>query len=73
MGDFEVPEAIICSPFEEPTHFWRLEEGIEPERKAGRRPAIYYYPSPQTNEAGTGLPQSTAIELKLGQLSFERE
>jgi len=30
MSDFEVPEAIICSPFEEPTHYWRLEEGAGP-------------------------------------------
>ena len=40
MSDFEVSEAIICSPFEEPTHYWRLEEGAEPEKQPGRRPAI---------------------------------
>ena len=44
MTDFEVPEAIICSPFEEPFHYWHLEEGQEPDKRDGRRPAIYYYP-----------------------------
>jgi hypothetical protein len=38
MSDFEVPEAIICSPFGEPTHHWRLEEGTEPDKRPGRRP-----------------------------------
>ena len=66
MSDFEVPEAIICSPFEVPDHFWHLEEGRTPEKRPGRRPAIYYYPQPERDEAPGGLtPQSTAIELKL--------
>jgi type III restriction enzyme len=66
MSGFEVPEAIICSPFEEPAHFWHLEEGRPPEKRPGRRPSLYYYPLPQRDEAqGTGMPQSTTIELKL--------
>ena len=44
MTDFEVPEAIICSPFEEPSHYRHLEEEQEPDKRDGRRPAIYYYP-----------------------------
>ena len=51
MTDFEVPEAIICSPFEEPTDYWRIEEGAEPEKRPGRRPAIYYYPEPSSQDA----------------------
>ena len=39
MTDFEVPEAIICSPFEEPTSYWYLQEGEEPDKREGRRPA----------------------------------
>jgi type III restriction enzyme len=66
MSDFEVPEAIICSPFEEPVHFWHLEEGSPPDKRTGRRPSIYHYPLPQRDdEPGTGVPQSTTIELKL--------
>jgi len=73
MSDFEVPEAIICSPFEEPTHYWRLEEGAEPEKRPGRRPAIYYYPDPITQDsAGTSVPKGTAIELKLVSLIRSR-
>jgi type III restriction enzyme len=66
MSQFEVPEAIICSPFEEPTHFWQLEEGKEPKKRAGRRPSLYYHPLPQNDDGpGTGVPRSTTIELKL--------
>jgi type III restriction enzyme len=73
MSDFEVPEAIICSPFEEPTHYWRLEEGAEPEKRPGRRPAIYYYPDPISQDsAGTIVPKGTAIELKLVSLIRSR-
>jgi len=44
MSDFEVPEAIICSPF--------------PEKRSGRRPAIYYYPDPISQDsAGAIVPK----------------
>jgi type III restriction enzyme len=73
VSDFEVPEAIICSPFEEPTDYWRLEEGAEPEKWPGRRPAIYYYPEPLSQDAaGTTVPKGTAIELKLVSLIRSR-
>ena len=66
MSDFEVPEPIICSPFEEPTRHWHIEEGAEPEKWPGRRPAIYYYPDLSSqNAAGTTGATGTAIELKL--------
>jgi type III restriction enzyme len=42
MTDFEVPEAIICSPFDEPSHYWHLVEGEPPVERTGRRPAVYY-------------------------------
>jgi len=73
MSDFEVPEAIICSPFAEPTHYWHLEEGAEPDQRVGRRPAIYYYPDPQSaDSAGASAPKGTAIELKLVNLVRSR-
>ena len=41
MSDFEVPEAIICSPFEMPDKHWHLEEGSAPaEPTTGRRMVI---------------------------------
>jgi len=57
MSDFEGPEAIICSPFEEPAHYWRLEEGAEPEKRPGRRPAIYFYPDPISQDSQAPSPQ----------------
>ena len=65
MTDFEVPQAIICSPFEEPRCHWHLQEGSEPEKREGRRPAIYFYPAPSSEEPGTSPSTGTAIELKL--------
>ena len=65
MTDFEVPEAFICSPFEEPAAHWHLQEGVDPEKREGRRPAIYFYPAPSTDEPGTSPSAGTAIELKL--------
>ena len=53
MSDFEVPEAIICSPFDEPTHHWHLEAGAEPDKRPGRRPAVYFYPDPPSPDGGS--------------------
>lgn len=65
MSDFEVPEAIICSPFAEPTGHWHFQEGGDPVKQPGRRPAIYYYPDVSSPDAVGGAPRGTAIELKL--------
>ncbi len=66
MSNFEVPEAIICSPFEEPTEHWHLAEGVEPERRPGRRSAVYFYPDPaMQGDDSHGPSTGTAIELKL--------
>jgi type III restriction enzyme len=63
MADFEVPQAIICSPFEEPTHHWLITEGAAPEKQPGRRPAMYFYPDQKTEDGAA--PRGTAIELAL--------
>lgn len=65
MSDFEVPEAIICTPFAEPTHHWHLQEGQQPDKREGRRPAAYYYPAPASEQPESGGNVGTAIELKL--------
>src|SRR5436189_198360 len=46
MSAYEVPQPIICSPFEEPAVHWHIVEGEMPERRPGRRPAVYYYLDP---------------------------
>ena len=46
MHDFEVPEPIICSPYDEPAWHWDLQEGRDPEKRADRRPAQYFYRPP---------------------------
>lgn len=67
MTDFEVPEPILNSPFEEPKAYWKIEEGTAPEKIEGaRRPAGYYYRLPKAPEAddehaarGTWVPLDT--------------
>jgi type III restriction enzyme len=62
MSNFEVPSPILCSPFEEPTEHWWILEGQPAERRAGRRPALYFYREPaRAAEQKGGL----AIEMKL--------
>ena len=64
MTDFEVPEPIISSPYEEPVEHWHIVEGEQPVRRAGRRPALYFYSPPGTPDEGEAT-TGTAIELKL--------
>ena len=54
MSSFEVPEPILNSPYEEPQAHWWIIEGQPLERRAGRRPAMYYYREPgrEQNERG---------------------
>jgi type III restriction enzyme len=47
MNNFEVPNPILNSSYEEPTEYWHLEEGQPPERKTGRREAGYFYRDPR--------------------------
>ncbi|MBM3790590.1 MAG: type III restriction endonuclease subunit R, partial [Acidobacteria bacterium] len=73
MSSYEVPEPIICSPFEEPPEHWNITEGEVPERVAGRRKAVYFYRDPKAapgRQAGEGI--GTVIELKLVNMIRER-
>lgn len=68
MSQFEVPEPIICSPYEEPAWHWHLEEGREPEN---RRPAAYFYRDPaQRTEEGEA--RGAAVPLPLVNLIRDR-
>jgi type III restriction enzyme len=66
MNRYEVPEPILNSPYEEPAEHWYLQEGEAPERRPGRRPAMYFYrPPTRPGEDETREGVGTAIELKL--------
>jgi len=41
---YEVGEPILNSPFEEPSHYWFLKAGDQPQLREGRRPSIVYPP-----------------------------
>ena len=45
MTDFEVPEPILNSPYEEPQQYWFIREGESPQPREGRRPSVVYPPS----------------------------
>ena len=72
MSEFEVPQPIICSPFEEPDKHWHLEEGTAPtETTPGRRLAHYFYREPG-HETEEGAPTGVSAELKLVNLVRDR-
>ena len=65
MNAHEVPEPILNSPFEEPKEHWWITEHDPPERRAGRRPAMYFYRPPGREASQERQDAGTAIELKL--------
>jgi type III restriction enzyme len=66
MSSYEVPEPILNSPFEEPREHWHIVEGETPQKRPGRRPAMYFYRDPKAAQGKyVGSEAGTAIELKL--------
>jgi len=65
MSNYEVPEPILNSPFKEPKEHWHIVEGETPERKTGRRPAMYYYRDPKAKPNSQQGQAGIAIELKM--------
>ncbi|WP_408998394.1 BPTD_3080 family restriction endonuclease [Syntrophus buswellii] len=47
MSSFEVNQPILNSPYDEPAEHWYIEEGLQPERRKGRRKAGYFYRDPK--------------------------
>lgn len=45
MSNFEVPNPILNTPFEEPKQYWYIREGESPVQREGRRPSVVYPPS----------------------------
>lgn len=50
MANFEVPNPILNSPFEEPRRFWFIKEGDTPQLREGRRSSLVFRPSEQRVE-----------------------
>ncbi len=65
MNLHEVPEPILCSPYQEPSEHWEIREGEPAVRQPGGRPAVYFYRPPARGEAETREGVGTAIELRL--------
>jgi type III restriction enzyme len=72
VRDFEVPTPILCSPYEPPCEHWLIEEGRDPLRQGGRRPALYFYRPPGQQVGEVDATPGIAIELKLVNLIRER-
>src|SRR5216684_1199339 len=73
MPDYEVPEPILNSPYDEPGEHWNIEEGASPERRPGRRPAGYFYRDPKAPPGDDEhAARGTWQELKLVNLVRER-
>jgi type III restriction enzyme len=73
MPDYEVPEPILNSPFDEPAEHWNIEEGATPEKRPGRRPAGYFYRDPKAPPSDSEHDaRGTWEELKLVNLVRDR-
>lgn len=76
MTGFEVPNPILNGPYDEPAVHWWLQQGLPAEKRAGRRPAMYWFKPPEReaaeDEERGGLRQGTLIELKLVNLIRKR-
>jgi type III restriction enzyme len=73
MSSFEVEQPILNGPFDEPAEHWQIEEGVEPQRVAGRRSAGYFYRDPKAPAPEPGAPQRGSWqELDLVNLIRER-
>ncbi|HEX9051191.1 MAG TPA: hypothetical protein VF841_11725 [Anaeromyxobacter sp.] len=67
MAEFEVPEPILCSPFEEPREHWRIRLHEPAVREQGRRRAVFFYRDPKTaqvaGEDGSREEELTNVNL----------
>jgi type III restriction enzyme len=72
VSSFEVDTPILCSPFAEPGEHWWIEEGKMPDRRAGRRPAGYWYRDPRAPEPEAGFTRGEWQALDVVNLTRER-
>ena len=73
MSNYQVPEPIINSPYDEPKQHWNIIEGEQPQLLTDRRRAVYFYRDPKA-KAGKDYrgDRGVPIELKLVNLVRER-
>jgi type III restriction enzyme len=71
-GGFEVPTPILNGPFDEPMQHWRLEDGVPPETRPGRRSAGYYYRDPGAGVQDTAGSRGVWREMPLVTLIRDR-
>lgn len=71
-SSLEVPQPILNSPFNEPAEHWHIVEGEAPERRPGRRPAVYYYRDPKA-KPGTGQTSAGGVPVELILVNLIRE
>jgi type III restriction enzyme len=73
MSNYQVPEPIINSPYDEPKQHWNIVEGEQPQLLPDRRPAVYFYRDPKA-KAGKDYrgDRGVPIELKLVNMVRER-
>jgi len=61
MSQFEVAEPILNAPYDEPKAHWWITHNEPPDKREGRRPAMYYYIAPGRDQTERG---GWYIELK---------
>lgn len=62
MSQINAVEApIINSPFEEPKFHWHIEEGKQPQKREGRRPASYFFRVPEHAGRGKKAKKQTVL------------
>lgn len=59
-----VAKPIINSPFDEPKYHYHIQEGTQPEKREGRRPASYFFRVPERAARGRkdGAPQAVMFD-----------
>ena len=71
MSNYEVPQPILNRPFDPPAEHWHIVEGEPPDRRLGRRKAVYFYRDPKARDA-QGQIAGVPVELDLVNLIRER-
>ncbi|QVN12397.1 BPTD_3080 family restriction endonuclease [Burkholderia sp. LAS2] len=62
MSQINAVEApIINSPFEEPKFHWHIQEGKQPQKREGRRPASYFFRVPEHAGRGKKAKKQTVL------------
>lgn len=72
MSNFEVPDPILNSPYDEPNQYWDLKEGEPPNKKDGRRLAGYFYRDPKA-PVGDSVHEARGFWVELKEVNLIRQ